>query len=108
MLNRNGFGIPTSSVPAPLKNAQSEFARQLLAEDRTEDSAVLAQGITSVKAGPVAVTFKDREEQRLALSRRDSLEAVVPEAVIMLLVPSWLLDVRDEDSEFSGLVFESL
>jgi hypothetical protein len=112
MKNRNGFGIPIMQVPQPLKNAQSEFARQLLGEDRTEDgTAAGATGLSSVKAGPVSVTFKDSKgtfiEDRLALARRDSLEAVVPDAVIMLLVPSWLKDVREEDAEFSGLVFEN-
>lgn len=108
MTNRNGFGIAVMSIPLALKNAQSEFARQLLSDDRTEDNDVISLGLQSVKAGPVAVTFKEKESERLALARRDSLEAVVPEAVIMLLVPSWLKDVREEDEAYTGFICESL
>lgn len=112
MLSRNGYALASGEIPVDLKNAEFEFARQLLTADRTADNAITIQGIASVKAGSVAVTFKDSSaegvDERLAMRRRDSLEAMVPDAVIVLLVPSWLVDVREEDAEYDGLVSEVL
>jgi hypothetical protein len=108
MVNRNGFAIASGAVPSELKSAQAEFARQLLAEDTTESSVVVAQGITSIKAGPVALTFKQRADAYLALQQRDALNAMIPDAVRLLLVPSWLVDPREEQEEYLGLVVESL
>ncbi len=108
MLTRNGFPIASGEIPIDLKNAQAEFARQLISEDRTEDAAVILQGITRLKAGPVELEFKASNYDRVALSRRESLEAVVPDAVVALLVPTWLKDPRDEDLQYVGLVFESV
>lgn len=112
MLSRNGYALASGEIPNALKDAQAEFARQLIATDRTEDNAITLQGITSVKAGSVDVKFREKTleegEDRTALLRRDSLEAMIPDAVIALLVPSWLKDVREEDESYTGLVFESL
>lgn len=111
MVNRNGFAIPTagaSSIPTLLKQAQFELARQLGEEDRTEDSSLLA-GIKSVTAGPVELEFAEAQaDQRLALRRRDSLEAMIPDIVVMLIPASWLKDARDEDAAYNGFLFESL
>jgi len=102
MLTRNGFEILQTVIPSPLKNAQSELARQLLAADLTETNAVAAQGIKSLKAGPVALAFKD------GLDIDTSLLAMIPDAVIALLVPSWLIDVADITEDRDGLVVEVL
>jgi len=107
MLTRDGYEIAAGTIPPDLKDAEAEFARQLLAEDRTEDNSALASDLQSLKAGPVTLTFARKDGERLALERRDSLEAMVPEAVIGLLVPSWLLDVREEDEDWTGFVFEA-
>lgn len=108
MVNRNAFPIASGEIPVELKNAQAEFARQLLVQDTTESNVVVAQGITSLKAGPVALTFKERAENYLALQQRDALNAMIPDAVRMLLVPSWLVDPRDEQNVYSGLIVDSL
>lgn len=101
MLTRNGFEIPTtgaSSIPVDLKDAQAEFALQLGAGDRMSDNDAAKQGITSVKAGSVAVTFKDVNvsdpdaldaQLRLMGSELAYLSKVVPDAVRWLLVPTW-------------------
>jgi len=80
MYSRNGFAIPSGEIPQPLKDATSEFARQLLVADRSADNDIEAQGITSIKAGPVSLTFKDMIEKK-----------VIPDAVHSLLVPSWCI-----------------
>jgi len=84
MFDRLGRAIPSTgstSIPQSLKEAQFELAGQLLIVDRTLDNDVSLQGITSVRAGSVAVTFKEMIERQ-----------VLPDAVMELLVPSWLTD----------------
>ncbi len=103
MLTRNGFAIPIIKIPTPLKNAEAELARQLIEENLLETDSVTAKGITSLKAGPVALTFKKTRDIQ------DALLAMIPDAVISLLVPSWLIDIEDLDNgERSGLVIEVL
>lgn len=101
MLTRNGFAIPTSgatSIPTDLKEAQAEFAGQLIQSDRLSDNDAAKKGITSVKAGSVAVTFKDVDvssaesldaQLRLMGSELAYLHKTVPDVVRFLLVPSW-------------------
>jgi len=69
--------IDSAVIPQQLKDAEAEFAGQLLAADRSLDSDVETQGITSIKAGSVALTFKDNVYAK-----------VVPDAVIAM-IPSW-------------------
>lgn len=64
-------------IPPDLKNANAEFARQLLSTDRTADSPVETQGISSLSAGPVSLSFKDTVYPK-----------VVPDAVAAF-IPSW-------------------
>lgn len=85
MFDRNGNGIPSNVIPQALKDATAELARQFKVGDRTLDSDVSIQGITSVRAGSVAVSFKDMIETQ-----------VIPSAVLDLLVPSWLTDEKIE------------
>lgn len=80
MVSRNGFPIASNVLPKELKNATAEFARQLLDGDRTLDNDVEAMGITSLRAGPVSLSFKDV-----------IVKKTVPDAVVSLLVPSWCI-----------------
>lgn len=101
MATRNGYPIPTSgasSYPQALKDAQCEFALQLGAGDRVSDNDAIKQGITSVKAGSVAVTFKDVTENtsesvdmliRRLGSEFNYVSKTVPDMVRQLLVESW-------------------
>lgn len=100
MLTRNGFAIPTSgagSITKPLKDAQCEWAYQLLAGvDTTSDNDAAKQGIASVKAGSVAVSF-----QNVDTSTEESVDMIIrrlgsefnylnaPGEVRRLLVKSW-------------------
>ena len=104
MLTRNGFAVAITAIPAPLKNAEAELARQLAEENLLETDTVVAKGVTSLKAGPVALTFKD------TMDREDALLAMIPDAVITLLVPSWLISLAElaDDDERNGLVVEVL
>lgn len=69
--------VPDTEIPIELKEATAEMARQLLIADRTLDSDVETQGISSLTAGPVSLTFKS-----------DVKAKVVPDAVVNL-IPSW-------------------
>jgi len=116
MLNRNGFPIGTTIVPQALKDAMSEFARQLIEEaTRVSDNDVLNQGITSVKAGSVSVSFGQKTlEDAAANLLRGNLAAdpagrlMVPDLVRVMLVPSWLLPTLGQEAALNTqtLVFE--
>lgn len=104
MLSRNGFAIEEDAIPNNLKYAQSEYARQLIAGDRTADNSVIAQGITGLTASSVSLQFKD------TLDQLNAQYAMVPDAVHALLVDSWLeteAEVRGDDTR-EGLVAEVL
>lgn len=101
MATRQGFSIGTTTIPSDLKDAQCEFALQLGAADRMSDNDALKQGITSVKAGSVAVSFGTAginvsdpasldAQLRLMTSELSYLAKVVPDAVRWLLTPSWI------------------
>ena len=87
MLNRNGFPIGTMEIPQDLKNAVAELAGALGTADRLVDNDVAVQGITSVKAGSVGVTF---DQAKITTTK------ILPDAVYAFLVPSWLTVERIE------------
>lgn len=94
MYDANGNAIAVNVIPADLKDALSEFAGQLQAADRTLDNDISVQGITSARAGSVAVTFKG-----------EFIDAkVLPDAVINLIPPSWYTEEQYEPAQPS--VFE--
>jgi hypothetical protein len=69
--------ILETAIPPQLKNAEAEFAGQLLAEDRSLDSDIETKGVTSLTVGSIALTFKDSVYAK-----------VVPDAV-RDMIPSW-------------------
>lgn len=81
MYDRLGRAIDSGTVPQELKDAQAELAGQLVMADTTLDNAVAVGGITSVRAGSVAVSFKDMIQQH-----------VLPDAVWLLMPASWFTD----------------
>jgi len=95
MFDRLGRPIASDVVPIELKQAEFELAGALAGGDRTLDNPVALQGITSVKAGSVAVTFKDSIQLQ-----------ILPEMVLNLLPPSWLTDELIEYTG-TGLIFEA-
>lgn len=79
MLKRNGWEyVALDVIPVELQEATAEFARQLLVGDRAGDSDIETGGITSLRAGPVALTFKD-----------SVFAKVVPDAVFNLIPTGW-------------------
>lgn len=74
--------IAEDVVPQIIKNATAEFARQLIAEDRSADSDVERYGLTSLRAGSVSLSFKDGVVAR-----------PVPDAVAVM-IPAWWGYVR--------------
>lgn len=115
MATRDGFAIPSTgatSIPKSLKDAQSEFARQLIGTDRTTDNAIINQNITELKAGSVGLRFGDLVTENSSLVARsiremNALAAVLPDAVKFLLVPSWLLEDAEDEAN-SQFIFETL
>jgi hypothetical protein len=81
MYDGNGNVIASTAIHQDLKEATAELAGQLGNADRTLDNDVQAQGVTSVRAGSVALTFKDMIESK-----------VIPDAVWDLMPPSWFTD----------------
>lgn len=99
MLSRNGFPIGPTTIPGELKAAQIEFARQLALDDKAADNDPIKQGITSIKAGSVALTFKSEStpssieilNANIRMMGPDFyyLSKTIPDAVKMFIVPSW-------------------
>lgn len=82
---RNGNLVDSATIPTDLAKAASELARQLLSSDLSADNAVANQGITSLSAGPVSLSFK----QEIA-------SKPIPDAVLQLVPSHWYSDiVRD-------------
>ena len=81
MYDQNGNTIASTVIPQDLKDALSELAGQLGNADRTLDNDVIIQGLTSVRAGSVSLSFKDMIETH-----------VLPDAVWNLMPASWFTD----------------
>jgi hypothetical protein len=67
--------IPDNVIPDELKWATSEFAKQLIKADRTADSDIETQGITSLTAGPISLAFKDNVRAKVM---PDAVSAYIP------------------------------
>lgn len=114
MVSRNGRPISDMTLPKALKDATSEFARQLLAADRAADNDAMKQDLTSLRAGSVSLGF-NAPLKSTSVELRDAdvvragpefewLGKVVPDAVRLLIPPSWY--TRELVSQ--PLVFEAL
>jgi hypothetical protein len=81
MFDQNGFAISPAVIPQTLKDATAELAGQLGIQDRTLDNDVIIQGIKSVRAGSVGVSFKD-----------DIMAQVIPDFVYNMIPITWLTE----------------
>lgn len=97
MYDELGRVIASDSIPQRLKDTTSELAGQLGNSDRTLDNEIAVQGITSIKAGSIALTFKEAIEAQ-----------VLPDAVFNLLVPSWLTDEQIEYGLGKTFIFQAV
>ena len=76
--HRNGWiYLNHETIPLELKNATAEYARQLLVSDLAGNSDLETMGVTSMRAGPVAFTFKE-----------SVVAKPVPDTVVNL-IPMW-------------------
>jgi len=69
--------LDESSIPDQIKWATAELARNLISSNRTADSDIETQGITSLSAGPISLSFKD------------SVKAKVMPDFVKALIPPW-------------------
>lgn len=121
MKNRNKYPIATNAIPQDLKCATAEYARLLLENDLTGSSSAAsaaASGIKSVSAAGVSVSLGTTSSSSSSsgipgpgdsktYGKEAELHALIPPSVIAKLVPSWLLDPRDKDAQYTGFLFES-
>lgn len=79
MLKRNGWEyVDQHTVPVELQEAVAEYARQLLVSDLAGNSDIETFGVQSLRAGPVALTFRDGVTAK-----------PVPDAVFNLIPRTW-------------------
>lgn len=79
MLAATGWAyVDMHTIPVEIQQATAEYARQLLASDLAGNSDIETLGITSLRAGPVAFTFKDGVYAK-----------PVPDIVVNLIPRSW-------------------
>lgn len=79
IVKANGWEyVDYHTIPIELQKATAEYARQLLVSDIAGNSDIETQGITSLRAGPVALTFKESVNAK-----------PVPDTVVYLIPPDW-------------------
>lgn len=81
-----GRDVPVDAIPQELKEATFELAGLLKKGDRTLENDVSAQGISSVKAGSVSVSF----------SPEGPKQEVIPASVLDLMPPWWFIEETTE------------
>lgn len=57
--DRQGRSLASTTIPTAIVQATAEYARHLLASDRTADRESDVQGLSRLKAGEVEITFRD-------------------------------------------------
>jgi hypothetical protein len=84
LLERIDVSLDSDTVPDEVKNAQAEYARQLLVSNLAQDSDTESESIKSIKAGSIAVEF-DTEAV---------YNKIVPDAVYLQIPQDWFSSVR--------------
>jgi len=84
--------IDPYEIPIELKRATAEFARQLITADTSANSDVETQGIASLSAGGVSLSFREGVKAK-----------VVPDAVTFIL-PSWWFTLRGSKTGIRNLM----
>ena len=83
LVDLDGFStVDEDTIPQRMKEVTAEYARQLKDSDRTADSDVETQGISSITAGPISLSFTG-----------DVKAKVVPDSVVQM-IPTWWGKVR--------------
>jgi hypothetical protein len=55
---KSGYTLDSDAIQVPIRDATSELARQLIAGDRSADNQTEVQGLKSLTAGSVSLTFQ--------------------------------------------------
>jgi hypothetical protein len=84
LLERIDVSLDSDTVPQEVKNAQAEYARQLLVTNRAQDSDIESESIKSIKAGSISLVFDSDA----------AYNKVVPDAVYLLIPQDWFSSVR--------------
>lgn len=96
MLTKEGLSfIDSGSIPRELKNAHAELARLLLLSDRLAERSQDMEGLASLKAGPVTLSFRNASGKGSSTPPRP----VIPDYIISMLPENWIDDV---DSGYSS------
>jgi hypothetical protein len=77
--DRNNNALDEDTLPQPVINAQSEFARQLLVSRRADDNPTEQESLEELKAGPITLKF----------SGSGTYNKIVPDAVFHLIPEDW-------------------
>lgn len=115
MKNRNGFLIDSVIIPQTLKSAICELARVVSEEDLTASDDVTNLGISSISAGPVSISFREKKDANgMIVTETPSAELaarlMVPDFVRALLVPSWFFPTVEQSqaSNVARLLFVNI
>jgi len=84
--------VPIDVIPIQLQQACAEYARQLLVADLAGNSEIETLGLTSLRAGPVSLTFKD-----------SVIAKPVPDTVFSLIPADWA-SVRSRSASTRNLI----
>ena len=102
MLTRNKFPLAITTIPQELKDCQCQLAGDLIIADREEDNEAAKLGLTSVRAGSVALSFVDQISGGSSLDLQNAsvrkqgpefawLSKAISDAARNLLVDSWYI-----------------
>ena len=83
LLDRIDTSLDSDTVPEEIKDAEAEFARQLLVANRGQDNEIESQGIAAIKAGSVFLQFTASQYNK-----------VVPDVVALMVPSDWYSSVR--------------
>lgn len=90
-----GIMLPSDIIPVQLKDALSEWAGQMQSSDRTLDNTTAVQGIASVRAGSVSISFKDFQDTYM------SVGMIVPN-MVMYMMPAWWFTEETLEPAYPG------
>ena len=79
MVDESGNEIADTVIPQTIKDVQCELAMLLIGTDRSLENQASAQGLTSLRAGPVSLSFKDEIKVN-----------VVPDTLMAMMPIEWL------------------
>jgi hypothetical protein len=80
LMARNGRDfLAIDAIPIEVKYAQAEFAGQLAVSDRRADNDIARLKITSLRAGPVSLSFDRLERGQVVNPLPDAVMALIPE-----------------------------